>query len=129
MSPGVFLFFQNVDFQGYQSGNRSKNGPKWQKKFSVKLRISGIRDHMIMIFSTHGQYDDISSKLFHFSKILIFLVIGVKRAKNDHKLPILLCHAPYIKNCRIKNFHTHVENNDISRYFSLFFKKVQYFKY
>ena len=45
---------------------------KGKKIISVSLRISGTVDHMIVIFGTHVQKDDISSNNFQFFKILFF---------------------------------------------------------
>ena len=39
----------------------------------------------------------ISSKFFYFSK---FWFLGGKRAKNDLKLPVSVCYALYLRNCR-----------------------------
>ena len=47
MSPGVFTFFPNFDFQGVNSG------VKGQKVVTVTLHISGSIHHMIVIFGTH----------------------------------------------------------------------------
>ena len=46
-------------------------------------------------------------------------------AKNDLKLPISVCHAPYLRKCRSyhRDFGTQMLNNDIYRCFSLFFFK------
>ena len=44
--------------------------------------ISGSVHHLIMIFGTHMQSDDISRYFFHFFKILIFRAVrGVKGQK------------------------------------------------
>ena len=45
--------------------------------------------------------------------------------KNDLKLPILVCHAPYLRKCRSyhQDFGTQMLNNDIYRCFSSFFFK------
>ena len=43
-----------------------------KKIISVSLRISGTVYHMIVIFGTHVQKDDISSNNFQFFKILFF---------------------------------------------------------
>ena len=45
---------------------------KGKKIISVSLRISGTVYHMIVIFGTHVQKDDISSNNFQFFKILFF---------------------------------------------------------
>ena len=47
-------------------------GVKGKKILSVSLRISGTVYHMIVIFGTHVQKDDISSNNFEFFKILSF---------------------------------------------------------
>ena len=46
--------------------------------------------------------------------------VGGKRAKNDLKLPISVCFALYLRNCR--SYHQDFDN-DIYRCFSLFFLK------
>ena len=54
---------------------------------------------------------------FIFSKFWFFVLLGGKRAKNNVKLPISVCFALYLRNCR--SYHNF--DNDISRCFSLFF--------
>ena len=54
---------------------------------SVALCISGTVPHMIVVFGTHVQNDNVSSIFFHFFKILIFWVFrgtGVKGQKMTH---------------------------------------------
>ena len=48
------------------------------------------------------------------------MFLGGKRAKNDLKLPISVCFAPYLRNCR--SYHRDFDN-DIYRCFSLYFFK------
>ena len=71
-------------------------------------------------FGTRVWNDYISSKFFLFFKILYLAFLGGKRAKSDLKLPVLVCFALYLKNCR--SCHQYFRN-DIHRYFSLFCKK------
>ena len=61
-----------------------------------------------------------SSFFFHFLKILIFGSLGGKRAKNDLKLPVSVCFAQYLRNCR--SYHQYFDNG-IYRCFSLYFFK------
>ena len=49
------------------------------------LHISGTIHHIIVIYGTLVQNDNISKGFFHFYKILIIGFGGVKRAKNDPK--------------------------------------------
>ena len=60
------------------------------KIFSVTLHISGTIHYMIFISGTHVSDYNISSRVFHFFKILIFQVVrrvkGQKMAQNDKKL-------------------------------------------
>ena len=64
-----------------------QKGKKWSKmtKNSVchTLHISETRHHMIVIYGTHEQNDNISRLFFHLFKILF--VIGVKGEKNGPK--------------------------------------------
>ena len=57
-----------------------KIASKWQKNLSVSLCISGTIHHMMVIFGTHVQNDDISGKFFSFFKILVF---GFFRGKGE----------------------------------------------
>ena len=69
-----FLYFFKILIFRLLAGGRAKYGPKWQNIMSVSLRISGTVPHMIMVFGTHLQNDDISSIFFfffHFFKILM----------------------------------------------------------
>ena len=59
-------------------------------------------------------------QIFSFFKILIFGVCRGKRAKNDLKLPISVCFALCLRNCR--SYHQDFDN-DIYRCFSLYFLK------
>ena len=122
ISPGIFFIFFNIlifgIIRGKGSGKREKNGPKWQKILSVSLSISGTIRHMIVIFGTHVQNDEISRKIFHFSKFWFLGFLGSKRAKSDLNLPISVCFALYLQNCRSYHWDFY---NDIYRCFSLYF--------
>ena len=125
ISPGiVFIFFKILIFGIISGGGkRAKNGPKWQNFLSVSLRISGTVHHMIVIFGAHVLNDDVSRKFFHFSKFWFLQFLVGERAKNDLKLPISVCFALYLRNCR--PYHQDFDN-DIYRCFLLFlfFKKA-----
>ena len=53
----------------------------WQKIMFVALYISGSIHHIIVIFGTHVQNDNISRCLFHFFWILIFRVFRELKGK------------------------------------------------
>ena len=71
-------------------GQKKKKGLKMKKILSVTLHISGTMHHMIIIYGTLMENDNISRSFFLFFKILIFWVVrGVKRqkmAQNEKKL-------------------------------------------
>ena len=58
-------------------------------------------NHMIVIFGTHVEIDDISSNFFHFLKSWFWGFLGGKRAKHDLKLPISVCFALYLRNFKL----------------------------
>ena len=62
------------------------------------LHISGTIHHMIVIYGTHVQNDNIFRWSSHFFNILIFWVFrvvkGQKMVQNNKKL---CCHAPYLR--------------------------------
>ena len=123
--PGVLFNFKILIYRVVRRLKGQKNGPKWQKILPDSLHIiSGTVHHMIVIFGTHGLNDDISSKFFHFSK---FWFRG-KRAKDDVKLPISACFAPYLRNCRSCRSHQNFDNDTYRCFYFLFFKKIQHFK-
>ena len=68
ISPGIFFIFSKGQFPASSGGKRAKNGPKYQKILSVSVCISGTVHHMLVIFGTH-EWNDISSKFFHYFKI------------------------------------------------------------
>ena len=74
----------------------------------------------LWLFGAHVKNDDISSKFFHFWKSWFLEVLGSKRAKNDRKLPISVCFALHLRNCR--SYHQDFDN-DIYRCISLYFFK------
>ena len=97
------VFFQNFDFLDCQWGKRAKNGPKWQKILSVSLCILRNRTPYDCEFWYTCVKWFYLQQFFIFPKILIFWVFrggGGKRGKNDLKLPISVCHALYLRNCR-----------------------------
>ena len=54
----TFLFFQNFDWPDCW-GKNAKNCPKGWKTLSLSVHISGAVPHMIVVFGTHVQNDDI----------------------------------------------------------------------
>ena len=71
------------------------------------LHISGTIQHMIVVYGTHVQNDNISWPFFHFFKILILWFVkrvkGQKTVKNNKKF--YLPHTPYLRNHTSYNFH------------------------
>ena len=94
LSSGIFFIFSNILFW-------ESLGEKGKNILYVSLCISGTVSHIIVIFSTHVQKDDISSNVFQFFVIVLLGDFrGGKRGKNDLKLPISVCHALYLRNFR-----------------------------
>ena len=83
-------------------GQKKKKGLKMKKILSVTLHISGTMHHMIIIYGTLMENDNISRSFFLFFKILIFWVVrGVKwqnMAQNEKKLCLScsISQEPYI---------------------------------
>ena len=69
-SPDIFFSFSKVwFFRLLGGGKRTKNSPKWCKKFClVMLYILGTIPHMIVIYGTHVWNDNISRVFFTFWK-------------------------------------------------------------
>ena len=67
ISAGAFFIFSKFSYFGLLGGKKAKNSPKWQKILSVMLDILGTIYHMIVIYGTHVQDDNIS-RHFVFSK-------------------------------------------------------------
>ena len=83
--PSRSKIFSNIWFVGSLGGKRKKIVQKWQKIPSVSLlRISGTVYHMIVIFGTHLQKDDISSNVSQFFKIVF---LGFFRKVKVQKWP------------------------------------------
>ena len=96
-----FSFFQNFNFLGCFGGKKAKIGPKWQKNFV--RHASYLRNHIS--YDCHLWYPCVKwlylQTFFHFFKILIFWVLGVKRQKtvlNDKKFcpSHFISQEPYI---------------------------------
>ena len=87
ISPNSFFIFSKFWFCGLLVGWKGKKWPKMKKKFlSVTLHISGTIHHMIVIYGTQVQNDNISSGFFLFFRKSNFLgCYGSKTAKNDPK--------------------------------------------
>ena len=118
-------FFQswNFHFLDCRRAEREKNGPKWKNILLVSFCISGTVNHMIVIFGAHVWNDDIFSNFFHFSIFWFWGFYGGIRAKDDLKLPASVCFALYLKNCRSCRSYNQDLDNDIYRFFFLFFFK------
>ena len=99
---GCFLFIQNFDFVGCWESKKAKNRPKWEKIMSLPLHISRTIHHMIFIYGTHVENDNVSRCFFHYFKILIFSFVrglkGQKVVQNDKKFCLLhsISQEPYI---------------------------------
>ena len=83
------------------------------KRFCLSLHISETVPHMIVIFDTHVQNDDISSNFFHFFEILTFWVFrreGVKGQKmtHNHQFQSVSLYISTTVDHIIKIFGTHV---------------------
>ena len=88
---------------------------------SVAHHISGTVYHLIIIFSTHVQTDDISRYFFHTFEILIFWVVRGQKCKKQPKMKNenYICHVPYLRNSIAydHDFWYICVNDDISRRF------------
>ena len=102
----------------------AKNGPKWRKILSVAIHISGTTHHMMVIYGTYVENDNISRHFFHFLKILIYSVVsrvkGQKMAQNDKNILSFTLHIAGSIHHVIVIFGTR-ENDGISRCFFHFF--------
>ena len=81
-----------------------------KKILSGALHVSGTMYHMIVIYGTLLQNDDISRFLFHFFKIRILWVVrgrGVKglKMKKWSKMRKKFYLAPYLRNHTLYDFH------------------------
>ena len=81
-----------------------------KKILSGALHVSGTMYHMIVIYGTLLQNDDISRFLFHFFKIRILRVVrgrGVKglKMKKWSKMRKKFYLAPYLRNHTLYDFH------------------------
>ena len=124
ISPGGFLFlFLFVCFVFFIFSKLAKKCPKWQNihisgtiwlSFTVHLCKIMISPGVFSFFNWQKPYQRnctsydrdfwcacvkwcYLSRFFHFFKIPI---CWVKRAKNDPKLPVSVCHTLYLKSCR-----------------------------
>ena len=83
-------------------GQKKKKKRAQNDKNSVMLHISGTIHHMIIIYGTLMENDNISRSFFLFFKILIFWVVrgvkGQKMAQNEKKLCLScsISQEPYI---------------------------------
>ena len=83
ISSGFFFFFDIFVFwtvRGVKGQNMVKDG---EKILSVALHVSGTIHHMILIYGTHVEKDNISSFFLHFFQILIF---GVNSGAKEEKM-------------------------------------------
>ena len=98
ISPGIFFHsFQNFDFQGNQGEGRGKQAKQVQsdKKFCLSHFVS--QETYIIVILLHMCKMISPAIFFNFFKILIFWDF---RHLNDLKLPISVCFALYLRNCR-----------------------------
>ena len=85
ISPSAFFIFSKFWSSGLLGGKRGKNSPKWQKILSVTPDISQAIHHMIVIYGTHMENDDISMFFLFFQNFIFWVVMGVKGQKNGPK--------------------------------------------
>ena len=79
----TFLFFQNFDWPDCW-GKNAKNGPKGRKTLSLSVHISGAVPHMIVVFGTQVQNDDIFNNFFIFSKFSFWGFLEGRGQKITH---------------------------------------------
>ena len=96
----ILIFRVNSGVKGQKKKKKKKRAQKY--KNSVMLHISGTIHHMIIIYGTLMENDNISRSFFLFFKILIFWVVrgvkGQKMAQNEKKLCLScsISQEPYI---------------------------------
>ena len=103
ISPGVFLNFLKIFIFGVVSGVEGHKMVQNDKNIlSVALHISETIHHMIVIYGTLVETNNISRCFFHFFKILILQIVsglkGQEMAQNDKKfcLSHSVSQEPYI---------------------------------
>ena len=123
ISAGVFFFcccccfFSILEFWFFGLSEGSK-GKKWPKMANISLSHSISQEPCISY--DHQSYDCgfwyacakwwYLQPIFSFFKILILgFFRGGKKAKNDLKLPISVCFALYLRNCRL--YHWDFDND------------------
>ena len=74
MSKGIFHFFKIFIFQ-VVIGVKGQKIAQNDEILSATLHISGTIYHMMVIYGTHVQNDNIPYNFSHFFKILIFQVV------------------------------------------------------
>ena len=100
ISPSIFFIFSKFWFFRLLGGKRAKNSPKWEITItSVMHHVSGTGHHLIIIFGTRMQNDDVQVFFFIFSKLWFF---GLLRGQKGKKWPKLknnyIRHTPYLRN-------------------------------
>ena len=110
---------------------------RWQESSAVNINITHVTNNWNhsskCLWTNKVTYQDTSydcdfwytcvkwwylQQIFHFVKSWLLEFVGGKRGKNDVKLPISVCFALYLRNCRS---HHQDFDNDIYRCFSLYF--------
>ena len=110
----LFLHNTEILYFGVSSGVKEQKMVQNDKKLSVALCISESIHHIIVIFGTHFQNDDISRCFFHFFKMLILWVVRVLKGQKTTNLYLYISRtvAHVIK-------YTSV-NNDTFKFFYFF---------
>ena len=100
VSVGIFFIFSKFLFFGCAREVKVEKMVQNDKKIlSVVLSISGTIHHMIVIYITPVQNDNISGQFFYFFKILIFWVVReVKGQKWSKMIKYSVCCTPCLRN-------------------------------
>ena len=119
---GIFFIFFKIWIFGIIRGEvKGQKMAQNYKRFCPYLRNCTSCDCDFKCTCVKGWY------LQHFFSFFKMLIFGAFRGIKGKKLPLLVCFALYIRNCR--SYHGDFDN-DIYRCFSLFFlKKMQHCKY
>ena len=100
ISPGIFLHFFEIFVFGVISGVKEQKMAQNDKKLCLSRSVFRNRKS----YDCHFWYTWVMmispAIVFIFSKFWFFGFFFGKTVKNDPKLPISVCHALYLRNCR-----------------------------
>ena len=126
ISPGIFFIlfskFRSSGYLGVWGVVKEQKIAQNDKKFCLSHFVSQEPYIIWLWVLVHMCKMIISRANFFIFQTFDFKVFrGIKRAKNDMKLPIPVCFTLYLRNCR----SYHQEFDDLQMFFFIFFKKMQ----